>query len=387
MKKQKFTLSESVTSGAIVREKPRIDEVKGIVYNVKVLGKKSRNGKEYTPSAINDAIRLCEGATSYQNHPTKEELDNGGRFTEKRFGRIRGMFKENGEAYCKQYHFNPKHPYASQFIWQIQNDPNGIGLSYFGDGEGYIKGNGVKVIENLTQCISVDLVDNPGTTMSLFEQHRSINVGKKKLEVKEQDAPLDAAATGVMDDTSTDHNTHLVEAIKSLADSVKDGSVDVEDVKTRINAILDLISGDNEGDSEPSEVVEQLRQFDNKLMNAAAEIISDKIIIREQLDICIQTAKNAGLKDEHISEQFKKQLINADTDEEIKEVIDDRRKLLGLNKRPIALAPKKAKVQVSEQKRDNIPSDGDINNEDRADDLSQEKLKDLANKLFTNEEF
>jgi hypothetical protein len=375
--KTKFIITEADTTGGLVREKPRIDEVKGIVYDVKVLGKKSKNGKEYLPTAIKDAVRLCEGAISYVDHPTKDEEELGGRLASKRFGRLIGMYIREGEAYCKQYRFNPQHPFAGQFIWQVKNDPNGIGLSYNGLGSGYIR-NGIKIIENLTKRISVDLVDNPGTTMSLFEQDRSNKVGK--IKVKEQNDVLDAAGTTTVDDTA-DHESHLVEAIKALADSVKEGSVDKEDVKAKINAILDMLGGGEET-SEPSEVVEQLKSFDNKLMNSAASIISDKIIIREQLDERIKTAKDAGLKDEHITEQFKKQLLNADDEDELKEIIDDRRKLVGITKKPIANPPKKAKVKVIEQSKNN----NDNSDDDKVEDLSKDKLKELSDKVFNSED-
>ena len=47
----------------------QIDRQRGVVSNVKVLGRTSKNGKTYSESAMADLCRLGEQSVVYTNHP------------------------------------------------------------------------------------------------------------------------------------------------------------------------------------------------------------------------------------------------------------------------------------------------------------------------------
>lgn len=149
----------------------QLDETKGILLGVKVLGLKSKNGRQYTPASIKAAMPLIEGAKVFFDHPDEEDdgADKPRKFGE-RFARLRGARVDaKGEAYA-DLHFNPHHPQAKSFLWYVKNDPKGLGLSLNGDGT-TIRRDGVKLVDCIQAIRSFDIVDSPATVEGLFEQH------------------------------------------------------------------------------------------------------------------------------------------------------------------------------------------------------------------------
>lgn len=139
----------------------------GVISGVKLLGMQSKNGRSYSEQAIQKALasKFYEGATIYVDHPGK---GGQGRSYRDRFARVENVRMEQGKGLFGDMRFNPHHPMAAQVIWDAENKTEGVGLSH----NIIAKTRNVKggeIIEEITKVHSVDLVDNPATTRSLFE--------------------------------------------------------------------------------------------------------------------------------------------------------------------------------------------------------------------------
>lgn len=161
------TLQEYAATSA-----PRVNREQGVVYDVKLLGSKSKNGRTYTEGAMRNAIPLYEGAKVNLNHPsdTRKPRD----YDNTRFGAIFGVYYREGSGlFAKELRFNTKHPLAEQFCWDAENVPNKFGLSHNVRGRTTKVGAGL-LVEEIEHVDSVDIVMNPATTNGLFESHRGI---------------------------------------------------------------------------------------------------------------------------------------------------------------------------------------------------------------------
>lgn len=158
------SLCEFFSSGAL-REK--IDRAAGIIRDVKILGLASRNNRVYPESTLADAAPLYENAKVNLNHPDGSPLD--ARKYQDRFGLIKNVRLLPGEGLFGDFHFNPKHSLAEQFLWDAENSPENVGFSH--NVESVVaRKDGRQLVEKIESVRSVDLVADPATTCGLFEQ-------------------------------------------------------------------------------------------------------------------------------------------------------------------------------------------------------------------------
>lgn len=151
-------------------ESLRLDRGAGVLRGVKLLGLRSRNGREYRESALADAASLYEGAKVNVNH-----AKSGGttpRDYQDRLGAIRQVVFRAGEGLFGDLHFNPKHQLSEQLMWDAEHAPEQVGLSH--NVLARTSQNGpTTVVEEITRVESVDLVADPATTRGLFEHDES----------------------------------------------------------------------------------------------------------------------------------------------------------------------------------------------------------------------
>ena len=142
-----------------------------LVEGVKILGLKSRNGREYPLPVIQKAAKLYEGAPVNLDHPKKGQVD---REYNERFGRLNNI-QVKADGLYGDLRFNPHHPLAESFRWWANNDPRAVGLSHNAEAkivEGNF-GNPDRVAE-IFSVQSVDLVADPATTTGLLESLRTV---------------------------------------------------------------------------------------------------------------------------------------------------------------------------------------------------------------------
>ncbi len=291
----------------------RIDRENCIVHDVKVCGIKSQNGRRYSVKALTEAAPLYENARVFFDHPDGEA--NTRKFRE-RFGRLKNV-RAGSEGLIADLKYNPNHGDAESFLWLAENDPAEMGLSHNAEGHGIREASGDVLVEKITKVHSVDIVDNPATNLTLFEQSNMD-------PVTDPGAPADpnAAGSGDLDGKlaalASDFASHpdwdkatKVAKLKALIDLMEDGDEDAEQA-----AEAEPAEGEEEKEPAEDEMMEQLGRFKSPAVKAAR-----KRLLREQRR---KLAKEKGLTDDAVTEVFLEQLCEAPSTRVIK-LIEDRR--------------------------------------------------------------
>lgn len=144
----------------------RVDRPASVIRGVKILGLESRNGRVYLPEALAQAARLYEEAKVNVNHSQANPA--GPRDYRDRIGLVRNVAVRDGEGLFADFHFNPKHALAEQFLWDAEHVPENVGFSHNVQAQTSRRGDRV-VVESISRVLSVDLVADPATTRGLFE--------------------------------------------------------------------------------------------------------------------------------------------------------------------------------------------------------------------------
>jgi len=144
----------------------RIDRRRGVIHGVKILGLTSRNNRRYPPATLLEAIPLYQNAKVNLNHPDGNPTEP--RRYQDRFGLVRNVRVVEDEGLFADFHFNPKHLYAEQLLWDAENAPENVGFSHNIEAE-VMQENDMQVVQKIVAVRSVDLVADPATTQGLFE--------------------------------------------------------------------------------------------------------------------------------------------------------------------------------------------------------------------------
>lgn len=158
-----------------------IDRDAGIIRNVKVIGTRSRNGRQYPMPVLEKAIPLYEGAPVKVDHPLEGQH---GRSVKETFGSLRNVRAQHGAnpGLVADLHFLKANAIAPQVCETAERFPEHIGLSHNADGTGRRTSDGF-LVERIDKVFSVDLVDNPATNTSLFEGYDPMQL--RQLKVKD----------------------------------------------------------------------------------------------------------------------------------------------------------------------------------------------------------
>jgi hypothetical protein len=148
----------------------RIDREQGVLRGVKLLGLDSRNGRKYSPAALEAARGMYEGARVNVNHPKSHPLAS--RDYQDRLGLVRNIALRPGAGLFGDFHFNPKHALAEQLLWDAEHAPENVGFSHNVQARTVRHGDET-LVEAILKVHSVDLVADPATTCGLFEQTRT----------------------------------------------------------------------------------------------------------------------------------------------------------------------------------------------------------------------
>jgi hypothetical protein len=151
---------------------PSIDEDKGVLAGVKLLGLESRNGRRYKPGAVKEAVKLYKGKKIFLDHPQRESA-GGDRSMRDWVGTIQNARFESDGIYG-DVKLRTKSDHFAGIIEAARDFPNDVGFSHVADGESNYEGE-TEIVESIREVFSVDLVTDPATTGGFFE-----SVGKPK---------------------------------------------------------------------------------------------------------------------------------------------------------------------------------------------------------------
>jgi hypothetical protein len=166
----------------------RVDRALNTVYQVKIIGFDSDNGRRYTPEALKAACKLYEGIKVNVDHPdnpddSRSVYDRIGKLTNIKFIEGKGIF---GDLWLL-----PSHQLTPEVYDAAELMPDMFGLSHNAQGEGEDDKEGIFVVYKITEVRHVDLVADPATTNSLLES-RSVKPLRRKTMKEEEKEPLEA---------------------------------------------------------------------------------------------------------------------------------------------------------------------------------------------------
>ncbi|MDZ4820468.1 MAG: hypothetical protein SGJ20_15990 [Planctomycetota bacterium] len=168
----------------------RIDRAAGLLRGVKLLGRHSRNGREYPPATLTRAAALYEGVKVNVNHPKGNP--QAPRDYQDRIGAIQNVHARD-DGLFGDLRFNPKHPLAEQLLWDAEHAPHQVGLSHHVQARTARRGETV-IVEEILAVHGVDLVADPATTRGLFEQDGVIGAAQADGTVESANAPKATAS-------------------------------------------------------------------------------------------------------------------------------------------------------------------------------------------------
>lgn len=138
----------------------------GVVKGVKIIGIESRNGYRYSVEALQKAIPLYENVAVFIQHPNGREQKRGSRQLTDHFGSLKAVReRQNGKGIYGDLHIKLSHPMAKGVLESL--DKAKFGLSH--NAVVRMNEDESEVLEIL-EINSVDLVDDPATTTTLFEE-------------------------------------------------------------------------------------------------------------------------------------------------------------------------------------------------------------------------
>lgn len=271
--------TESYEQGWAFTEATKVDRDTGLISNVRLLGKQSRNKRVYSESAVSDAVRLYRGAPFYIDHPRRDEMRerDGNRSVMDLAGKIRNPRRAQdgvrGDLQVLDRHKDLVFGLAEQM-------PEMVGMSHRAEGTIKPGDDGTDVVEGLDVVHAVELVTTPATTNGLYE---SLTTGEKTMDLSE-----------VTVDQLADERPDLLEAIRS----------------------------ENDAEAE----VERLKAENKQLREQKVELEAWKTE-REHADMVAEKLEEADLPDRLVTEAFREILHEADSEDAVAALIADRKEI------------------------------------------------------------
>jgi len=144
----------------------RIDREAGVIRGVRILGRVSQNGREYTQGAIREAAALYEGVGVYVDHPPRSAPNTERRIADK-IGWLESI-KVTDDGLRGDLHLLRSHSLYESICEAAERNPAMLGLSHNAEGKTR-RDRGKTLVERIIRVRSVDLVTDPATSVGLFE--------------------------------------------------------------------------------------------------------------------------------------------------------------------------------------------------------------------------
>lgn len=248
---------------------PQVDHDAGVIRGVRILGRTSRNGREYSDAALKQAARFYDRLGVNLNHPERQKSD-GARAVEDGFGWLESIDVRADGVYGDLHYFRA-HPSADVIVEAAVRNPRRFGLSHHAEGR-VMQHQGKLVVESIESVRSVDVVQNPATNLGLFESEIPTVPRTIREILQETDGPLaqlledtslQAAADHAVDvPDETPHDEQVAIALQSLLVKVLED--EQLDVPTRLHQVFRLMDAhqatttDDSSDANDPAIVTQL---------------------------------------------------------------------------------------------------------------------------------
>lgn len=258
-----------------------VDKVAGIIRGVKIVGLKSKNGRDYPSEVLQDAIPQYEGSPVYMDHPPGYK--NLPKITPISFGENRKLGDHFGIVENVRHEptglygdlrVRMVHPMASDILEQASTSPHDFGLSHNVIAEMGL-GDERNVVKKINRVRSVDLVSNPATNNGLFEGVNTML--KDSLPIEDNDDPS-------QDPLLEACNMHLSRTDISIDEKV-DGVRAILEKRDEVDAILKPHSNVDSGSLALKKVerMERRQRAQTMLMEACVPETTDLLDVLSEL--------------------------------------------------------------------------------------------------------
>jgi len=180
-----------------VLEYSRAPVVGGVIKGGKIIGTRSSNGRVYPQPVLRAAIPLYEATAVYVYHPTDPEKRRGSRQLVHHFGSLSNVHErfdgKIGLGLWGDLHVKQSHPMA-QLI--VESSGHNFGLSHNAVVE--MNDDQTEVVK-IVEVNSVDLVDDPATTVNLFEEIDDMGLEELQKSLDEMKEAIDAGTKALGD--------------------------------------------------------------------------------------------------------------------------------------------------------------------------------------------
>lgn len=217
----------------------QVDRDAGVIRGVKILGRVSANGREYSTTALRQAARCYEGLGVNMNHPDRghPHLE---RPVQDGFGWLEGVQVQDDGVYG-DLHFLKSHAMAGPICEAAERRPDRFGLSHNATGN-VVERDGKRIVESIEQVRSVDIVQRPATTQGLFESLSESTESAPNKTDGEPDpaAELRDAVRALLDDAALSLQElidSLTELINQYVDEAAEGADTNESLEARLSGL------------------------------------------------------------------------------------------------------------------------------------------------------
>ena len=297
----------------------RVDESKGIIYGVKLLGENSKNGRRYTPEAMRQAVQLYEGAKLYVDHPGRGDFG-----ADRKFGDWAGVFENvryrEGQGIFANERLRKSNEHFGGIIEAARNFPTSVGHSHVADASFRQEGN-TEIVESIEEVFSVDLVTDPATTAGMFESRNKRmsdnETIREKVTLKRliESTPTDTNLLSLLVEMNGNED-HEVEVEKegSKEGKVKEGLLSAISAKLQgasdavLQAVVNVLEQGGPVDAAETTESKLLRKI--ALMEAKTMLLEAN---REATDVRVRALSSAPEADrKSLLESWPKQGVNRD---------------------------------------------------------------------------
>lgn len=210
----------------------RVDAATGRVNGVKLLGPKSKNGREYTDQAMREATPLYKGRKVYLNHPRRKDVGED-RLFQDWVGEIVNPRYVPGEGIYGDIVLRKESPHYAAIIEAASKFANNFGCSHVANGDSSFR-NGVEVVSRITEVQSVDLVTEPATCDGLYESASTIF---------STSAPYADCTSKPLDTLHNDFDRWMIDCLYHVTLAYRDGrSEPLSDLSARLRVLANEIS-------------------------------------------------------------------------------------------------------------------------------------------------
>jgi len=276
--------------------------VEGVVRGVKLLGLRSRNRRNYdTPGVRKSAIKQLAGARVFIDHP---DTPSSPRSYRDAFGVVEDDVQYVPDrGYYGGIRYNPKHFLADQFIWDVKNNPSGLGMSVnarliYGPKKDK---NGDEVVESIEMIRSIDVVTKPATSAGIFEHEEESVMDLSTLKDKHADIVEQIAAEERAKFAKSSETSEVEKTMAELQKRLKEATEQLAEVKK----------------------AEEARKLRDAIEAEYAELVTDADLRKSVVECACELAEDSRKKFKGVVEKLAAEQEADDDDSEAPEAEEE----------------------------------------------------------------